>query len=80
MASYQAAITKEILERWHEVRVWDRPQSAADGAEVVDKITQPIVVKVVEEQKDMYGSTVQRVKIAYGVRQGWVLAGAITKI
>jgi len=78
---YRAAINKDILEKWHGVvRVWDRPQSAVEGAEVVDKITEPIEVSVVEEQKDMYGSTLQRAKIVYDGKQGWVLADAISKI
>lgn len=77
---YHAAITKEILEKWNGiVRVWDRPQSAVEGAEVVDKITEPIEVKVVEEQKGMYGSTIQRVKIVYENKEGWVLADAVTR-
>ena len=78
---YRAAIDKDTLGKWQGVvRVWDRPQSAVQGAEVVDKITEPIEVRVVDEQKDAYGSTVQRVKITYGSKQGWVLADAISKI
>ena len=78
---YRATINKDTLKKWNGVvRVWDKPQSAVEGAEVVDKITEPIEVSVVEEQKGMYGSTVQRVKIVYGSKQGWVLADAISKI
>jgi hypothetical protein len=75
---YRAVINKDTLEKWHGIRVWDKPQSAVDGAEVVDQITEPLEVKVVEEQN--WNGSIQRFKIAYGSKQGWVLADAITKI
>ena len=40
--TYKARIGDDILKRWNGcVRVWDTPQSAVDGAEVIDTITQP---------------------------------------
>lgn len=76
---YKAEVSSEILKRWNDcVRVWDTPQSAVEGAEVVDMITEPIQVTVVEIQKDMmYGTTPQRYKITYGGKEGWVLADMI---
>jgi hypothetical protein len=66
-SEYRAAVTKDILVKWNGlIRVWDKPQSAVEGAEVVDKITEPLQVKVVDAQNDMWGATLQRVKIAYG--------------
>ena len=79
---YKAMITQEILERYDSVvRVWDSPRSAIDGGQVVDKITQPTEVVVSEEEKDIYGSLPQRVKVRYGDdKTGWVLYQMITKI
>lgn len=78
---YQASISEEVLGKWNGiVRVWSEPKSAVEGAEVVDKITKPIKVTVVEEQKDMYGSKAQRAKISYGKgKEGWVLYDALVK-
>ena len=77
---YKALINKEILEKWNGVvRVWSDPKSAVEGAEVIDEIKKPIEITVIEEQKDMYGSKTQRVKITYGEkREGWVLSDAIS--
>jgi len=76
---YKAWVSKEILSRWNDVvRVWSKPKSAVEGAEVVDEIKQPTEVTVVEEQKDMYGSKAQRARITYGEgREGWVLSDAL---
>jgi predicted transcriptional regulator len=76
---YQASVSEEILSKWNgTVRVWSEPKSAVEGATVVDEIREPVEVTVVEEQKDMYGSKVQRAKIKYSEgREGWVLADAI---
>jgi len=78
---YPAVITQEILERYDGVvRVWDTPRSAIDGGQVVDKITQPTDVIVCEEEKDIYGSLPQRVKVRYTEgKEGWVLYQMITK-
>jgi hypothetical protein len=72
---YRAKITQDILDRYDGVvRVWDTPRSAIDGGQVVDKLTQPTEVVVHEEEKDIYGSLPQRVRIRYGDgREGWVL-------
>jgi len=78
---YQASISEEVLSKWNGiVKVWSEPKSAVEGAEVVDKITKPIKVTVVEEQKDMYGSKAQRARINYGKgKEGWVLYDALVK-
>jgi hypothetical protein len=72
---YRAKITQDVLDRYDGVvRVWDTPRSAIDGGQVVDKLTQPTEVVVHEEEKDIYGSLPQRVRIRYGDgREGWVL-------
>jgi hypothetical protein len=79
---YRAMITQEILERYDGVvRVWDTPRSAIDGGEVVDKLTQPTEVVVSEEEKDIYGSLPQRVKVRYGDgKDGWVLYQMVAKL
>jgi hypothetical protein len=76
---YKAWVSGEILDKWNGVvRVWSEPRSAVDGAEVVDEIKKPTEVRVVEEQKDMYGSLAQRFRIRYGKSQeGWVLFDAL---
>ena len=78
---YPAVITQEILDRYDGVvRVWDTPRSAIDGGQVVDKITQPTDVVVSEEEKDIYGSLPQRVKVRYADgKAGWVLYQMLTK-
>ena len=46
----------------------------------MDEIKEPREVTVVEEQKDMYGSRAQQVRINYGKRrEGWVLYDALAK-
>jgi hypothetical protein len=79
---YAAMITQEILDRYDGVvRVWDTPQSAIDGGQVVDKITQPTEVVVSAEEKDLYGSLPQRAKVRYGEgKEGWVVYQMIAKI
>jgi len=78
---YKASITAEILKKWNgTVRVWSEPKSAVDGARVVEEITKPTEVTVIEEQKDMYGSLTQRAKVKYGAgKEGWVLHQMIAK-
>ena len=78
---YRASITAEILKKWNgTVRVWSEPKSAVDGAKVVDEITKPTNVTVIEEQKDMYGSLSQRARVKYGTgKEGWVLYHMIAK-
>jgi hypothetical protein len=80
--AYKAMITQEILERYDGVvRVWDTPHSAIDGGQVVDKLTQPTEVVVSEEEKDIYGSLPQRVKVRYGDgKEGWVLYQMVAKL
>jgi hypothetical protein len=80
--AYKAMITQEILERYDGVvRVWDTPRSAIDGGQVVDKLTQPTEVVVSEEEKDIYGSLPQRVRVRYGDGQdGWVLYQMVAKL
>jgi hypothetical protein len=80
--AYKAMITQEILERYDGVvRVWDTPRSAIDGGQVVDKLTQPTEVVISEEEKDIYGSLPQRVKVRYGDgKEGWVLYQMIAKL
>jgi hypothetical protein len=79
---YTAMITQEILDRYDGVvRVWDTPRSAIDGAQVVDKISQPTEIVVSEEEKDLYGSLPQRAKVRYGDgKEGWVLYQMIAKM
>jgi hypothetical protein len=79
---YRAMITPEILERYDGVvRVWDSPRSAIDGAQVVDRITQPTEVVVYAEEKDLYGSLPQRAKVRYGDgKEGWVLYQMIRRV
>jgi len=77
---YKMSITEETIKKYGSVRIWDRPQSAVQGAEVVQEITKPIEVTVIDEQKDMYGSTVQRAKVRFdGNKEGWVIFGMLTK-
>jgi hypothetical protein len=80
--AYKALITQEILERYDGVvRVWDTPRSAIDGGQVVDKLSQPTEVVVSEEEKDIYGSLPQRVKVRYGDgKEGWVLYQMVVKM
>jgi hypothetical protein len=77
---YKVLVSQEIISKWNGmVRVWSDPKSAVEGAEVVDKITEPIEVTVVEEQKEMFSAQPQRAKIEYaGGRVGWVLYDALT--
>src|SRR3972149_6537861 len=76
---YKAQISKETLERWGEIRVWDQPMSAVEGAQVKDSIKEVIGVTVVEEQKGLFG-TIQRVKVRYAKdKEGWVLWEAVKK-
>ena len=79
---YKAMITQETLDRYEGVvRIWDTPRSAIDGGQVADKITQPTEVLVFEEEKDMYGSLLQRAKVRYGSgKEGWVLYQMLTKV
>ncbi|HSF29569.1 MAG TPA: hypothetical protein VLK82_03730 [Candidatus Tectomicrobia bacterium] len=79
---YKAMITQEILEHYDGVvRVWDTPRSAIDGGQVVDKLSQPTEVVVSEEEKDIYGSLPQRVKVRYGDgKEGWVLYQMVVKL
>ncbi len=76
---YKSRISEEALSKWDGVvRVWSEPKSIIDGAEVVDELRQPLEVTVVVEQKDVYGSLTQRVKIQYdNGREGWVLYDAL---
>ena len=79
---YKAMITQEILEHYDGVVwVWDTPRSAIDGGQVVDKLSQPTEVVVSEEEKDIYGSLPQRVKVRYGDgKEGWVLYQMVVKL
>jgi hypothetical protein len=78
---YKAYVSNEIISRWNGiVRVWSDPKSAVEGAKVVDELTRPVEVTVVEEQKDMYGSLSQRAKIRYGEgKEGWVLYDGLSR-
>lgn len=78
---YEARITQKLLNKWQgEVRIWDGPKSAIEGAKVLDKITRPTKAQVVEEQLDMFGSIPQRARIKYGRnKEGWVIYDMIEK-
>ena len=78
---YPVKITKSLLNKWSgEIRVWDAPKSAIEGATVLDKITKPISARVLEEQLDMYGSLPQRARIRYSrTKEGWVIYDMIQK-
>lgn len=78
---YPVSITKTILNKWQgEIRVWDTPQSAIEGAKVLDKILKPTKATVVEEQMDMFGSLPQRAKIKYSrSKEGWVIYDMVQK-
>ena len=76
-----ARVTKALLAKWNgEVRVWDSPKSAIEGAEVLDIITSPCSIGVVEEQLDMYGSIPQRARISYRRgKEGWIIYDMLHK-
>lgn len=77
---YKMSITEETIERYGSVRIWDQPKSAVEGAQVVREVTKPTAVTVIEEQKDMYGSTVQRAKVKLDRgKEGWVVFSMLTK-
>ncbi len=78
---YPVRITQRLLTKWQgEIRVWDSPKSAIEGAKVLDKITKPTQAKVVEEQLDMFGSIPQRARIQYARnKEGWVIYDMIAK-
>ena len=78
---YPVSITKTLLNKWQgEIRVWDTPQSAIEGAVVLDKLTSPTKVTVLEEQMDMFGSLPQRARIRYGRnKEGWIVYDMIQK-
>jgi len=78
--AYAVSVTPAILEKWNgEIRVWDTPQSAIEGGQVVDKITAPTDASVVEEQMDMFGSIPQRARIQYSGKEGWVIYDMVEK-
>jgi hypothetical protein len=78
---YKASITKQTLYKsGGEIRVWDTPRCFADGAELIDALTEPTEATAIEEQLECYGAGVQRIKIRYGDgREGWVLDNAVEK-
>jgi len=78
---YKAYISSEVISKWNGVvRVWSDPKSSVEGARIVDELTRPVEVTVVEEQKDMYGSLSQRARIRYGEgKEGWVLYDALSR-
>jgi len=78
---YPVSITKTVLNKWNgEVRVWDTPQSAIEGAVVLDKILKPTRATVLEEQMDIYGSLPQRARIRYSRdKEGWVIYEMVQK-
>ena len=78
--AYPVSVTQAVLEKWNgEVRVWDTPQSAIEGAKVLDKLTEPTDATVVEEQMDMFGSIPQRARIQYAGNEGWVIYDMVEK-
>ena len=77
---YKMSITEETIKKYGYVRIWDRPQSAVEGAQIVKEVTEPTEVTVIDEQKDMYGSTVQRAKVRFDRnKEGWVIYSMLTK-
>ena len=78
---YPVRITKTLLKKWQgEIRVWDSPQSAIEGAKVLDIIVKPTQARVLEEQLDMFGSIPQRARIRYSRnKEGWVIYDMIAK-
>ena len=78
---YPVRITKTLLKKWQgEIRVWDSPQSAIEGAKVLDIIVKPTQARVLEEQVDMFGSIPQRARIRYSRnKEGWVIYDMIAK-
>ena len=78
--SYKASVTKETIDGLGGVvRVWDRPASIVEGAQVVDTIAEPIEVTVVEEEQGMHHWP-QRAKVTYGEgKEGWVLYNALRR-
>lgn len=78
---YPARITPRMLKKWGgQVRVWDTPASAIEGAVVLATIEKPTKVTVVEEQLDMFGSIPQRARIEYGRgKSGWVIYDMVEK-
>lgn len=71
---YKALVSDEVLYKCNgSVRVWSEPKTSFEGAIVVDEITMPIEVTVIEVQKDVDDSLVLRAKIHYAEGQeGWV--------
>ena len=78
---YKACITEQtIYKSGGEIRVWDTPRCLADGAILVDILTEPIEAIAIEEQLECNGTGLQRIKIRYGdAREGWVLDDAVEK-
>ena len=79
---YKVVVSERIIYKsGGEIRVWDIPCCFADGARLVDIITQPVEALAIAEQPEHSGAGLQRVKIIYGDgKQGWVLYEAIEKI
>ncbi|UCC61150.1 MAG: hypothetical protein JSW38_01775 [Dehalococcoidia bacterium] len=77
---YRASINDEILYKCNgSVRIWSEPKPSFDGAIVVDEITTPINVTVLEVQKNTDDSLILRAKIHYGEgHEGWVPCLALT--
>ena len=78
---YPVRISTRMLKKWGgQVRVWDTPASAIEGAVVLDTIEKPTKATVAEEQLDMFGSIPQRAHIQYGRgKSGWVIYDMLEK-
>ena len=76
---HKAFISEDIISMWNGVLVWSEPKSAVEGAQVIDKIREPIEVTMLEVQKDSYLRP-ERARIRYNKgREGWVLYDALIK-
>lgn len=79
---YKVCITPQTLYKLGgEVRVWDTPRCLADGGKLIDVITEPVEAFTTEEQPEIFGTGLQRVKIKYGnYKEGWVLHEAVERV
>lgn len=88
-ARYPAAVTCETLAQVQAgvtlaqvqagVRVWDTPRSQLEGARSVDAITVPTRVDVIAEQFEPFSEKLERARIRYQGKEGWVLAIMLTR-
>ncbi len=78
---YRAAIGQAAIDQFPSgIRIWDTPQSAVSGGEVMHILSTPARVDVVAEQCEPFSETPERVKIRYEGLEGWILAVVLTPV